>query len=79
MAYPMGEAKRHGKGLRAGGTANILSHGVALPLGFATPGAERLQESDTYLNFSTSNGTFPQSWPHSLKKDIRENLSGNDS
>jgi hypothetical protein len=38
---------------------DILSHGVVLPLGFATPGAYRLQESDTYLNFSTSTGTFP--------------------
>jgi len=29
------------------------------PRGFATPGAYRLQESDTYLNFSTSSGTIP--------------------
>ena len=40
-------------------TTDDLSHGVVLPLGFATPGAYRLQESDTYLNFTTSSETFP--------------------
>ena len=31
--------KRGGKGFRATGTTDILSHGVVLPLGFAAPGA----------------------------------------
>ena len=38
---------------------DIASHGIVLPLGFLTPGAYRLQESDTYLSFFTSTGTFP--------------------
>ncbi len=34
-------------------------HGVVLLLGCAAPGAYRLLESNTYLNFSTSSGTSP--------------------
>ncbi len=40
-----------------------MSHGPGIKrvrhLRSASPGAYRLQESDTYLNFSTSTGTFP--------------------
>jgi hypothetical protein len=36
----------------------VIAYGVVLPLGFAAPGAYRLQESDTYINFSTSIETF---------------------
>ncbi len=36
----------------------IISHGVVLLLGIDTPGAYRLKESDTSLNFSTSDGTI---------------------
>ncbi len=45
--------------VQAARIADILSHGVVLPLGFATPGPSRPQESDTYLNFSTSTRTYP--------------------
>ncbi len=37
----------------------VIAYGVVLPLGFAAPGAYRLQESGTYINFSTSIGTSP--------------------
>jgi len=53
------QGKGYGKGCRAGRIAKIMLQGVILPLKFEAQGAYWLQESDTHLNFSTSNGKSP--------------------
>ena len=58
-----GHRKRGGKGFRATGTTDILSHGdsVAPVLGLQHPEPNGSRRATTYLSFSTSTGTSPTS------------------